>query len=129
MTVFINHRRVVHQGVSGNLHTISINLTGPNKIPVAYRNVARIDDLTDTEKNILINGHPVATINSKITRSQGDEAGYHGGIYSKTVNGPAEFLTASSTVVTIHGDGLLREGDLGVSNHRNTNINALLLSP
>ncbi|MBB71232.1 MAG: hypothetical protein CMF50_02385 [Legionellales bacterium] len=119
MTVFINGRSAVHAASGGVLTTTSINYTGAKRKPVTYRNIAQVADLANTAASVFINGNPVAHGQSIVSRSSGDEAGDKGGIYSGTVNGRAEFLTASPNVM-IEGQGAARQHDLMVSNHGNT---------
>lgn len=119
MTVLANGRRIIHQAGGGKITAISVNYTGPQQIPVAYPSIAEARNLTRGSTRVLINGFPVATMNSYIAFSKGDEAGTGGGIYSGTINGRAEFITHSPDTY-IEGSPVIREGDLGVSNCRNT---------
>ncbi|MCK4608600.1 MAG: DUF4150 domain-containing protein, partial [Gammaproteobacteria bacterium] len=53
------------------------------------------------------------------SKSIGDEAGDHKGIHSGTIQGKAEFITASPDVL-VNGIPVVRQGDLMISNNRNT---------
>ncbi len=117
--VIINGRSVVHVGSDGTLQTIDICKTPPTCSAIVYNNIAKTADLVKTCPSIKINGFEVANIGSIISVSSGDEAGSCGGVISGTIKGPAEFLTGSPNVF-FEGLPALRQGDLGVSNNKNT---------
>jgi len=117
--VIINGRSVAHVGSDGTLQTVDICKTPPDCNAVVYTNIAKTADLVKTCPSIKINGFEVANIGSIIAVSSGDEAGTCGGVISGTIKGPAEFLTGSPNVF-FEGLPALRQGDLGVSNNRNT---------
>ena len=119
MTVYVNGRSLVHQGSGGFISAVSINLTPPNNIPFPYPSIAYTRHLTNTPDGVEVNGYRVATLHSYISHSRGDEAGSVGGIFSKTVNGRADFITYSPDTF-INGSPVIRANDLAVCNQRNT---------
>lgn len=125
MTFYINGRSVVHRGSGGKVITTSINLTGEEKTPVPYQNIALSAHARNTARGFLCNQQAICHVQSYFSKSRGDEAGFYGGIISGTVNGKAEFITASPNCVTqtgmfLNGIAVARAGDLMVSNQRNT---------
>jgi hypothetical protein len=119
MAVLINGRTAVHKDSNGTLTTIDPCYTGPQQQIVNYQNVAKSRDATNTAKTVFINGNPVCHKESYFARSYGSEAGDGGGVISKSRCGKAEFVTASENVF-IEGIAAVRQGDLMVSNNRNT---------
>lgn len=117
--VLINGRSAVHAGSQGILKTEDICYTGEAKIPVLYCNIAKSADAAHTANSVFVNNNPVCHQQSIFTKSSGDEPGIYGGIRSGTIQGKAEFITASSNVF-IEGVAAVRAGDLMVSNNRNT---------
>ncbi|MBA3684147.1 MAG: DUF4150 domain-containing protein [Planctomycetes bacterium] len=88
-------------------------------IPVPYPNVARSADLADGSTTVTIDGAPVCLKGSKLATSTGDEPGSVGGVVSGTVKGKATPVTWSSNVF-IEGQAVVLNGDLFVSNNKNT---------
>jgi hypothetical protein len=119
--VLINGRTAVHAGSEGILVTVDVCLTKVGKpiVPIPYTNVARSADAAKTASTVFINGHPVCHKKSIFSKSTGDEPGTHGGIRSGTIKGKAEFVTTSPNVF-IEGIPAVRQGDMMVSNNRNT---------
>lgn len=117
--ILINGRSAVHHGSNGTLKTDDICYTGEAKIPVPYCNIAKSTDAANTANNVFINGHPACHQQSIFAKSTGDEPGFYGGIHSGSIQGKAEFITASPNVF-IEGIAAVRNGDLMVSNNRNT---------
>jgi len=117
--VFINGRTVVHCKSAGQVFSTSVNLTGTLQIPIPYINRALSKDAVNAAKTIFVEGNPLCHKQSYFSCSKGDEAGSFGGIFSGTVNGRAEFITGSANVF-LEGQAAVREGDLMVSNYRNT---------
>ncbi len=122
----INGRTVVHRKSGGYAEAISINLTGAEKKPLPYSLRADADDLDNLAHGLMVNDEPCATIESFVRCCKGDEAGDGGGIFSGTIGGRCDFLTASpDTLVSddsfmVNGKPLVREGDLMLLNHRNS---------
>lgn len=119
MPVLINGRSAVHENSQGTLTTQDVCYTGPYRIPVAYQNIAKSKDATNTAKTVRINGKPICHKKSYFSQSMGDESGDQKGVKSGTITGKAEFITASPNV-RIEGIAAVRAGDLMVSNNRNT---------
>ncbi|MCP3176343.1 DUF4150 domain-containing protein [Desulfuromonas sp. KJ2020] len=119
--VLINGRTTVHAGSCGTLTTVDVCRTqiGPAVVNIPYTNIAKSSDAANTAATVFINGHPVCTKNSCFAKSTGDEAGNRQGLHSGTIMGKAEFITASPNVY-IEGIAAVRNGDLMVSNNRNT---------
>jgi len=117
--VLINGRTAVHAGSDGTLKTDDICFTGDEWIPIVYVNIAKSSDASATATTVFINGHPACHKNSIFAKSRGDEAGNHLGVSSQSIQGKAEFITASANVY-IEGIAAVRHGDLMVSNNRNT---------
>lgn len=117
--VLINGRTAVHAGSGGSVNSPDVCKTPDKCPPVTYNNVARSSDAAGTAATVFVNGHPVCHKDAFFSRSTGDEAGSCGGIRSGSIAGRAEFLTASPDVF-IEGIPAVRQGDLMVSNNRNT---------
>lgn len=119
--VLINGRTAVHAGSGGTLTTIDVCWTKVGKpvVRIPYTNIAKSTDSAKTAGSVLINGQPVCTKTSIFATSTGDEPGDRLGVKSGTIKGKAEFITASSNVL-FEGVPAVRQGDLMVSNNRNT---------
>lgn len=117
--VLINGKTAVHAGSGGLLVTKDVCLTGQQKQPVTYTNVAKSKDASNTAKKTFIHGHPACHQQSCFKKSTGDEAGNHKGQHSGTIQGKAEFLSGSGNVL-IEGQPAVRNGEKMVSNNRNT---------
>ncbi|MDW7757528.1 MAG: PAAR-like domain-containing protein, partial [Desulfuromonadales bacterium] len=119
--VLINGRTAVHAGSCATLTTVDVCRTqiGPAVVNIPYTNIAKSSDAANTAATVFINGHPVCTKNSCFAKSIGDEAGNRQGLHSGTIMGKADFITASPNVY-IEGIAAVRNGDLMVSNNRNT---------
>ncbi len=119
--VLINGRTAVHADSGGVLQTIDVCLTPIGKIvvPIPYCNVAQSSDAASTASSVKINGNPVCHINSNFSSSTGDQPGRDKGIVSGTTEGKAEFLLSSFDVF-IEGKPAVRQGDLMISNNKNT---------
>ena len=120
MTVYINGRSAVHKKSNGTLTTQDVCLTGEEMLPITYFNIAKSADAEKTSTQVFIDGNGACHNKSIFAKSYGDEAGDHKGILSGTIQGKAEFITASKNVF-IEGIPAVRQGDLMVSNNRNTN--------
>ncbi|MCK4608601.1 MAG: DUF4150 domain-containing protein, partial [Gammaproteobacteria bacterium] len=64
MAVIVNGKTVVYAGSGGILVTQDVCLTGDDKVPVTYNNVAKSADAANTDSGVLINGNPICTVNS-----------------------------------------------------------------
>lgn len=118
MAVIINGRTAVHKESAGTLTTQDVCLTTDAKIPVTYNNIAKSADADNGATTVFVNGNPICHKNSIFSKSTGDENGDHKGHNSGTIQGKAEFVTASTNVF-IEGIPAVRQGDLMVSNNRN----------
>ena len=117
--VLINGRTAVHAKSGGTVNSPDVCKTPPYGSPSTFTNVAASSDATGTASTVFINGQPACHMDSTFAVSQGDEGGSYGGTTSGTHMGPAEFITGSSNVF-IEGKPAVRQGDMMVSNNRNT---------
>ena len=119
--VLINGRTAVHQSSGGKLSTIDVCLTtvGPSVIPIPYPNMAAASDVASVAGSVKINGNGAANIKSNFSKSKGDKPGNKKGIISGTNDGKAEFIIGSFNVL-IEGKPAVRQGDLMISNSKNT---------
>ncbi|MBG9997012.1 DUF4150 domain-containing protein [Pseudoalteromonas sp. NZS127_1] len=119
--VLINGRTAVHQSSGGKLSTIDICLTtvGPSVIPIPYPNMAAASDVASVAGSVKINGNGAANIKSNFSKSTGDMPGDKKGLMSGTNDGKAEFIIGSFNVL-IEGKPAVRQGDLMISNSKNT---------
>ena len=117
--VTINGRTVVTTGSGGVLITQDICKVPHDCSAQTFTNSAHSKDAVNTSPNVFINGHPVCHQKSVFSKSTGDEGGSCGGVQSGTTQGRAEFITGSHNVF-INGFPAVRDGDLMVSNLRNT---------
>lgn len=117
--IVINGRTAVHAGSGGILNTMEVCKTPPFCIPYVYTNIANASDASGTASSVMTNGNPACHSQSVFAVSSGDEAGTCGGILSGTIKGPAEFITFSPNVF-FEGQPAVRQGDMMVSNNRNT---------
>jgi uncharacterized Zn-binding protein involved in type VI secretion len=114
----INHRSAVHAGSEGVCITKDPCVTGHGEV-VFFTNVARSADAANTAAMVKVADHLLCHQQSYFAKSTGDEAGVHGGVRSRTLQGRATFITASGDVF-IEGKPAVRQGDTMVSNNRNT---------
>ncbi|MFV2058277.1 MAG: DUF4150 domain-containing protein [Thiohalomonadales bacterium] len=117
--ILINGLTAVHAGSNGTLTTSDTCLTPPFCVPIPYTNIAKSADAAKTASTIKINGNPACHLMSNFAVSQGDAPGSCGGIISGTVQGMAEFITASNNVF-FEGIPAARQSDKMVSNNKNT---------
>ncbi|WP_259395137.1 DUF4150 domain-containing protein [Pseudoalteromonas sp. SR43-5] len=119
--VLINGRTAVHKKSGGKLSTIDVCLTtvGPSVIPIPYANMAAASDVASVAGSVKINGNGAANIKSNFSKSKGDKPGNKKGIISGTNDGKAEFIIGSFNVL-IEGKPAVRQGDLMISNSKNT---------
>jgi len=119
--VLINGKTAVHKDSGGSVQTVDVCLTtiGNSVVPIAYGNSASSSDAASTASSVLINGNPACHLGSNFSKSSGDSGGDKKGVASGVVEGKAEFLMGSNNVL-IEGNLAVRQGDLMVSNNKNT---------
>ncbi len=119
--VLINGRTAVHAGSGGTLTTVDVCRTtiGSAVVPISYTNIAKSSDADKTAGSVIINGNPACIKSSTFAKSCGDESGDKKGVNSGTITEKAEFITASGNVF-FEGIGATRQGDMMVSNNKNT---------
>lgn len=119
--VLINGRTAVHSGSGGVLSTVDVCLTKIGKVvvPIPYGNIACSSDAASVASSVKIQGNGAANIKSNFSKSTGDQPGNKKGIASRTLGKKAEFLQGSFDVY-IEGKPAVRQGDLMVSNNKNT---------
>ncbi|WP_419555242.1 DUF4150 domain-containing protein [Pseudoalteromonas luteoviolacea] len=127
--VLINGRSAVHVESKGKLMSLDICLTtiGIPVVPIPYCNVAKTDDITNTASSVKINGNPAGTRDSEFTESTGDQPGDKKGIMSGVTEGKAEFMLGSFNVF-IENQPAVRQGDIMISNNKNTPPSPLMQS-
>ncbi|WP_199611911.1 DUF4150 domain-containing protein [Flocculibacter collagenilyticus] len=128
--VLINGRTAVHKDSGGVLSTVDVCLTqiGNSVVPIPYPNVAMSSDADATASSVLINGNPACHVKSNFKKSTGDQPGNKKGVASGTIKEKAEFLMGSFNVL-IEGNPAVRQGDLMVSNNKNTPPSGLVQPP
>ncbi len=126
MTVTINANglSIVHKGSGGEanatLPDVCATTMGPSTVNIAYGNNAKSSDLVGGTKTITADGgHPIAIKGSKFSKSTGDEGGDKKGVSSGTIQGEAEFISGSPTVL-FEGKGVCRLSDQMTMNSGNT---------
>jgi hypothetical protein len=88
-------------------------------IPVPYPNIGLPMMGNPTTLKVLICGMPALTKSSKITITNGDQAGAVGGVVSGKIMGPAEFINGSMKV-KLEGNPAVRLADPTKQNDGNT---------
>ena len=72
------------------------------QVPIPYPNMAQLSDATDVsdagDKELLVGGTHVLLEGSKVSSSQGDEAGSNGGVRSGSTSGECVITRASGSV-------------------------------
>lgn len=119
MPITANGKTLVHAASNGILCTQDTCLTTPLQIPITYNNIAKSQDVANGAQTVFVNGNPICHQKSCFAISAGDESGDYKGSSSGTIKGKAEFITASPNVF-VEGIPVTRQGDLMVSNNRNT---------
>lgn len=94
-------------------------------VPLPYPNIALPMLGNPATTKVLIAGMPALTKASKISISNGDQAGAAGGVMSSKIMGPTEFVSGSMKV-KLEGNPALRLGDPTRQNDGNA-IGAVLL--
>ncbi len=124
VTVSANGLSIVHQGSGGEANAdipdICLTQCGPPVVPIPYGNNAKSADLADGTTTITMDGgNSVAIKGSKFSKSTGDSGGDKKGVASGTIEGEAEFISASPTV-KFEGAGVCRLSDQMTMNKANT---------
>lgn len=88
-------------------------------VPVPYPNTAMTSLATPPTQKVLVCGMPAVTKSSKISLSNGDQAGSVGGVVSGSIMGECQFITASAKV-KFEGKPVVRQLDQAKSNKGNT---------
>jgi uncharacterized Zn-binding protein involved in type VI secretion len=119
MTVFANGRSILHKGHGQTQMAIAPDVCktpspgGP--VPIPYPNMSSDSNLTDGAATVKIKGNPAANTGSKLSRSNGDEAGTAGGVVSSKNMG-AFGWPAGSIDVQAEGKGVIRMLDSSLTN-------------
>lgn len=92
---------------------------GPIPTPTPFPNLAMPMMGNPATMKVLIAGSPALTKSSKLSISSGDEAGVLGGVVSGSIDGQAEFITASMTV-KLEGNPAVKLSDMTKMNSGNT---------
>jgi len=87
-------------------------------IPIPYPNIGMPMMGNPATLKVLVCGMPALTKASKITITNGDQAGVAGGVASSKIMGPAEFVMASMKV-KLEGNPAVRLGDMTKQNDGN----------
>lgn len=126
MTVTINANglSIIHKGSGGEanatLPDVCATTIGKSTVNIAYGNNAKSSDLVNGTTTITADGgHPIAIKGSKFSKSTGDEGGDKKGVSSGTIQGEAEFISGSPTVL-FEGKGVCRLSDQMTMNSGNT---------
>ncbi len=124
VTVNANGLSIVHKGSGGEanatLPDVCLTQCGPPVVPIPYGNNAKSADLVDGTTTITMDGgNSVAIKGSKFSKSTGDSGGDKKGVASGTIEGEAEFISASPTV-KFEGAGVCRLSDQMTMNKANT---------
>lgn len=95
-------------------------------VPIPYPNLGMPMLGMPATMKVLIAGMPALTKASKITISNGDQAGVAGGVVSGKIMGPVEFLTGSLKV-KLEGNPAIKLTD--PTKHNDGNIVGVVLLP
>jgi len=129
MSVFANGRSILHKGHGKTQLAIAPDVCktpspgGP--VPIPYPNMSPDSNLTKGAETVTIKGNPVATTDSQLSRSNGDEAGTAGGVVSSKNMG-AFGWTVGSVDVLAEGKGVVRLLDSILTNgnaYNDTGVN------
>ncbi|MBN9359573.1 DUF4150 domain-containing protein [Herbaspirillum huttiense F1] len=94
-------------------------------VPIPYPNIAMPMMGNPATTKVMISGMPALTKSSKITMSNGNQAGVNGGVVSGKIMGPAEFIMGSMKV-KLEGNPAVRMGDTTKQNDGNA-VGAVLV--
>jgi hypothetical protein len=90
-------------------------------IPTPFPNIAMVNQASNTSTKVKFKGKQVVTKKSKISRSQGDEAGTLGGMISNVNMNEASFKKVSSKVKA-QGQGVAHLTSVTGQNGSNANV-------
>jgi hypothetical protein len=124
---YVNGRSVLHKGSCGKAIACfpDVCLAPPpppgGPIPTPFPNNAMASDVTNCAESVFAYGHPVATSESYIEASTGNEAadpkaGGQGGVVTHVVKGKAYFQSYSMDVM-VEGKPVVRHLDITTHNH------------
>lgn len=124
VTVNADGLSIVHVGSGGEANATSPDVcktqVGPAVVPIPYGNNAKSADLANGSSTVTADGgNSIAIKGATFSKSTGDEAGAQMGVTSGTIQGEAEFTSASATV-SIDGAGVCRLTDQMTMNASNT---------
>ena len=94
-------------------------------VPIPYPNIAMPMMGNPATTKVMISGMPALTKSSKLTMSNGNQAGVNGGVVSGKIMGPAEFIMGSRKV-KLEGNPAVRMGDTTKQNDGNA-VGAVLV--
>ncbi|EGQ7793600.1 DUF4150 domain-containing protein [Vibrio parahaemolyticus] len=123
-TIGANGLSIVHKGSGGEANAsvpdVCLTKVGKPVVPIPYGNNAKSADLVDGSTSVTADGgNSIALQGSKFSKSTGDAAGDKKGVSSGTVEGEAQFVTSSPSVL-IEGKGVARQSDQMTMNNGNT---------
>ncbi len=124
ITINANGLSIVHKDsgaeATASLPDVCLTKVGKPIVPIPYSNSAKSSDLVGGSTSVFADGgNSIALQGSKFSCSVGDAAGDKKGIVSGTIEGEAEFITASPNVL-IEGKGVARQSDHMTMNNGNT---------
>ncbi|WP_254105498.1 DUF4150 domain-containing protein [Aliivibrio fischeri] len=124
VTINANGLSVVHKGSDGeataSVPDVCLTTRGKSTDPIPYGNNAKSSDLVGGSTTVFADGgNSIALKGSKFSKSTGNSGGDKKGVSSGTVEGEAEFVTSSPTVI-IEGKGVARLSDQMTMNNGNT---------
>lgn len=124
VTINANGLSIVHKGSDGeataSVPDVCLTTRGKSTDPIPYGNNAKSSDLIDGSTTVFADGgNSIALKGSKFSKSTGDSGGDKKGVTSGTIEGEAEFITSSPTVI-IEGKGVARLSDQMTMNNGNT---------
>lgn len=125
--VYANSMSILHKGSAGkSMATFPDTCLCPptppaGPIPTPLPNNAMASDLVDGASSVLIEGNPVGTKKSNLSKSTGNETSKPtgGGVVTHTTQGKAQFVSQSMDVKA-EGEGVVRHLDMCTHNHMAT---------
>jgi hypothetical protein len=109
---------MVNSSAAGANGAISVNLTPPLGVPVAYGNTAQRPQAIPNVSNILITAAPAHNLATVIPVTSGDAPGSMGGVMSGTVGSTSRNINGANTVL-LHGMPTTRMTDPTQQNSTN----------